>query len=217
MENVPTPQKHVNWARLNFLLFLIVMILGVLALFVLAAPFFGPRETYYLAVPIEGVKAESPPSVGFARKTPSLQLNVPYEAYGDWIRECSHSQTGGQDCILSQRILWDDNKSEAMLVQVFMVNRDETRVPRMRLVVPLGVFLPSGVKVDLEGQKEIYVPFQACINGGCFVNLDLAPDVVVALNNAKTLRAAYQQWNQTVGNVEISLNGFGDGLKVLEE
>lgn len=142
--------------------------------------------------------------------------NFDIQQFDDWGLECVIVVNGKQECHLFQRVLWDDNGAEALLAHVLLVERDGKTTPRLRLIAPLGTYLPEGLLLKLGEEAEFSAPFQFCIGGGCFVNLDLADDVVAVIHKTEILNVAYKQPDGTFGRVEISLKGFEKGLKALE-
>lgn len=230
--------SNVDIRVLNYALAGIVILLGLFALYILSLPNAAPRQA-------EDVRTiYSPPDEHTATGLPLTEISVlgdvlpddsakesyvitgerqeaaqnfDVQNFDDWGLECVIVVNGKQECHLFQRILWDDSKTEALLAHVLLVQRDGRSVPRLRLIAPLGTFIPAGVKLKLGEIKDFPVQFQFCITGGCFVNLDLAEDVVAEIKKNSVLQASYQQPDGTTGHVEISLEGFERGLKALGE
>lgn len=222
----------VNLTTINVVLVGVVMILGIGAIYVLSLP----DKTSPAEPPSEVIDIYSPPEEDTANAAghdtphkiykiqPSSHASTNTKnaqfiagSYGDWGGECVTVLDNTPECHLFQRILWDDTKEEALLAHLFWTQRAGKPVLRLRLIAPLGTYLPSGMLLRLEGDKEFVAQFQYCVGGGCFVNLDLADDVIAAMHKAKMLHVAYQQLNGTVGSVQVSLIGFENGLRALKE
>ena len=126
--------------------------------------------------------------------------------FDSWSFECRKS------CIIIQKVM-NDAGDPLLTAQIFMIKRGEQGLPRLRIIAPLGTFLPAGITVDLSVHDPFTVPFQFCTDQGCFINLDLASDVVDALRNEKTLSVSYRKENRETQTVEISLSGLSKALE----
>lgn len=207
--------RYMTLKIFNRLLAGFVVVLGVSALYVIAIP----KTKISQQNEIEAVENSYVPPEEHQDdiKTQELARNVQMQSYGDWGVECVAVFGDDQECHLLQRILWDDTKEEAMLAHILFIEKEGQVLPRLRLIAPLGTFLPAGMQMKLGDINEIYAPFQYCMTSGCFVNLDLAQDVVEEMGKHKILYATYQQADGGVGKVEISLNGLPAGLLALKD
>lgn len=111
-----------------------------------------------------------------------------------------------------QRLLWKDQKSVALLVMGAMGDRDGQMIPRMRFIVPMGTFLPPGLILSIDGEKEYRIPIQFCVQQGCVVNLDLGGDIVEKLKGAAPAGCLYAP-DRLTASLQVSLKGFPEALE----
>lgn len=242
-QKLPVFLSRIDLKNLNYILAGCVILLGLTAMFVLSMPQDAPPAPAH-GLSADSEHQYSPPDSDLAPAiivlpddakiddaapmdegqtspviTPQHQnvaLETQMQSFDDWGLECVAVINAEQECHLFQRVLWDDGK-EALLAHIVLVQRDGKQAARLRLIAPLGVNLSSGVLLQLGSQESFNVLFQFCIAGGCFVNLDLADDVVEAIKKTDILHATYTQPDGSLGNVEISLKGFEKGLSALKE
>lgn len=232
LQKIPLYLRGIDLRLINYALAAVVIVLGICALYVLSGSHEQPLSQEQVSNQVYSSPEEEHGASALGDVLPDdsgknnyvitgerqeASQNFDVQNFDDWGLECVTVVNGKQECHLFQRILWDDNGGEALLAHVLLVERNGKSVPRLRLIAPLGMYLPAGVMLHLGKEKEFVAPFQFCIAGGCFVNLDLADDVVVEINKTEVLHAAYQQPDGTVGSVDISLKGFASGVKALGE
>jgi len=153
-----------------------------------------------------------------AEITPDFKLNgadmtVKTEDHGDWRVECSQAHKDKSVCYMFQRLMWKDQKSVALLVMVGMGEREGQPIPRLRFIIPLGTFLPTGLILSIDAEKEIRVPIQSCDLQGCIVNLDLGGEIVEKLKTGSALRAVYLRPDRLTASLNVSLKGFPQALE----
>ncbi|MBK6896645.1 MAG: invasion associated locus B family protein [Alphaproteobacteria bacterium] len=146
-------------------------------------------------------------------KMSGADQTVKAEDHGDWRVECTKTPEGNPVCQMFQRLLWKDQKSVALLVMGAMGDRDGQMIPRMRFIVPMGTFLPPGLILSIDGEKEYRIPIQFCVQQGCVVNLDLGGDIVEKLKGGSALRAVYMRPDRLTASLQVSLKGFPEALE----
>ena len=180
-----------NWNKMNYRLACAICLLGIISVYLA-----------YLSPPSQSSIENQPQSIAH------------YDHFGSWTSECKQSEKKELDCTLTQKVL-NDAKTELLAAQIFMVQRDNKTRPRLRIITPLGTFLPAGITIDLSVHAPFTVPFQFCTNKGCFINLDLADDVIEALQKEEALSVSYRKENRETQTVELSLSGLPEALKRL--
>ena len=143
------------------------------------------------------------------------QTELEHKQFQSWAYAC-WQQDGAEEksCRASQKIT-DDNGVTVLHAKIFLVKRGDVMLPRLQVIVPLGTFLPLGLSVHLAPQEPFTVPFQFCNEEGCFINLDLADDVVQMLKQSQTLDISYRHENRELMKYSITLTGFSDALSYL--
>lgn len=178
------------WVRVNYGIAAVVLLLGVVAV------------TLSIWVALKG------PASAFQGAARGAQM----AAQGGWALSCDLSLVGMEDCKAVQSVYWAGAETLALKASFSARERAGRRVYRLQLRAPLGSFLPAGFSLGLEGQEPLIVPYQACDVEGCFVNLDLAPDIEAAIRREGAMVVEYMTAEQKIATVKIPLAGINDVL-----
>ncbi|MFV2091971.1 MAG: invasion associated locus B family protein, partial [Hyphomicrobiales bacterium] len=86
----------------------------------------------------------------------------------------------------------------------------------MHIYVPLGIYLPKGLGLQIDDKLIGNTPFWSCIPFQCEARVTLPPELIDQLGKGqRALYAVYE--NPTKGTVlPISLDGFAEGLAALK-
>lgn len=186
-----------NLTKINYVLAVLVGLLGIVALSM-------------LVYPREQSQHESSEHVSLQPQNSGIQ--------NSWEIQCLEYESNRNDneaCF--SRYLTHDDRGARVEARLFMVQREGVLTPRLQITAPLGIFLPTGMTLSLPQQEEFAVPIQFCEKHGCYINLDLADDVVHALSNSNALRVSYKRSNYGAAEALIKLNNFTDALTHLKQ
>jgi invasion protein IalB len=91
-----------------------------------------------------------------------------------------------------------------------------TNDPGMLIILPLGIWLPPGVVLKIDGGEEVPARVERCERRGCQVELLLEPNVLAKLRAGREVNVLFQIYDeagepQLVG-VPFSLLGFTAAL-----
>ena len=88
--------------------------------------------------------------------------------------------------------------------------------PGMLIILPLGIWLPPGVVLKVDGGEEIPVRIERCERRGCQVELLLEPKVLTILKSGREANVLFQIYDENgepkVVGVPFSLLGFTAAL-----
>lgn len=221
--------------KANMLLGGVVFILGLVALSMVLSPdlvsdmasrgssitqSIGPASLIKNSSSVQNQSAStgSPDSSRVAEITPDFKMSgadqtIKAEDHGDWRVECAKTPDGKPVCQMFQRLMWKDKKSVALLVMGGIGLRDGQPMARMRFIVPLGTFLPTGLILAVDTDKDMRVPIQFCVSEGCVVNLDLSAEIVEKLKAGSTLKVVYLRPDRLTASLQVSLKGFPQALE----
>ena len=94
----------------------------------------------------------------------------------------------------------------------FAKQGDDTQ---MSLILPLGIYLPTGVKLDIKEHKAFGYPISFCSRDGCFVNEVITQETVDLLRKKETATLTVAPTRQQTVELPFSLTGFLDAYKKL--
>ena len=74
--------------------------------------------------------------------------------------------------------------------------------------IPLGLFIPAGVTVDVDGTLPQKLELQTCDRNGCYASGALPANVIAAMGKGKKLNVVFQSLSKQPVTLPMSLAGF---------
>lgn len=134
------------------------------------------------------------------------QAAQPREA---WATNCTSAARGQpQECVMEQRAIASET-GQALALVTIRVPQD-TKKPVSMIQIPLGMFLPAGLSVDVDGAVSQTYPFQTCNANGCFAGFPIPEAMIKAMFNGNKLNVTFQNLNKKPVVLPMSLAGFTD-------
>lgn len=138
------------------------------------------------------------------------------QQFGDWSELCQAETGPGADrCIMVQNIESASRPGFGLAAVIRRVPAEPEPATTMHIYVPLGVYLPKGLGLQIDQQPIGNTPFWSCIPFQCEARVDLPKDLIDRLiAGDRALFAVYE--TPTKGTVlPISLRGFAEGFRAL--
>lgn len=178
-----------------------------------------------IAAACGSASAQQPQAPGTFSGSPGASANtgglmagggVVRQQFGDWSELCqAESGVGADRCILVQNIESANRPGFGLAAVIRKVPGEAADATMLHVYVPLGIFLPKGLGLQIDEQVIGNSPFWSCIPFQCEARVTLPAELIdklVAGNRA--LFAVYE--NPTKGTVlPISLRGFAEGVRAL--
>ena len=148
------------------------------------------------------------------------------EQIGDWGLVCADAAGGvKQTCYIIQTAQLSQPNAEQpdaepatqRILQTRIGYLDEEKNPSLLITVPLGVLIPPGVQVELEGHEKVTVPMFRCDGGGCLAQGVMPESLVAAFKNGTTAKVTFFDPAQRGIGVPLSLKGITKALAALDE
>jgi len=145
--------------------------------------------------------------------------------HGAWKVQCetvpkggnAEGQTEGQkSCGMVQTTQSEKNpKAGLTLVLVKTKAADKTQV-NMRVIAPIGVFLPTGVALEIDGNAVGRVPFTRCMPQICMAFAEASPETLDKLKKGSEANFIIYEAPGIGLPMKLSLNGFTAALAELD-
>jgi len=135
-------------------------------------------------------------------------------SYGDWGKTCEKGGKGldgkemGEVCYIFQNI---SNKEDGkMVMQVRVGMAPEKKQPVLIVTLPLGVLIPPGAALIVEGAAEpMKLPFLACAPEGCTtVGQVIKDDFLEVMKKGEKAAVRVALINRKLLTLPVSLKGF---------
>ena len=132
--------------------------------------------------PEQAPTTQPPPPAGAAEAPPELDMTE--REFQDWILRCGRSEQGPEICEMQQEQTDDDGRP-VMVVAVGTL--PGTSNVGLLVMLPLGILLPAGVALQVDGGAEVPLEVQRCERAGCRIEKLVEPEL---LNRLKAGREA---------------------------
>jgi len=93
----------------------------------------------------------------------------------------------------------------------------EKVVPAMRVMAPLGVFLPTGIALEIDGAAVGRVPYARCTRQVCYATATASPDMFEKLRKGTAANFIIYQGPGMGMPMKISLSGFSAAFADLKD
>ena len=108
--------------------------------------------------------------------------SVVKETHGAWQVSCRTPPGAKEEkCALVQSVTAEDRPNVGLTVVFYKAIGEDKKL--LRVVVPLGVLLPTGLGLKIDGQDVGNAPFLKCGKRGCVAEVVLQDEVIAKMKN----------------------------------
>jgi invasion protein IalB len=134
--------------------------------------------------------------------------------HGDWQVVCKPPPIGAKAevCALVQSVTAEDRNNVGLTIY-FQKFSNGTKV--LRVFAPLGILLPPGIGLKVDGVDIGHAPFLRCHTFACYAQVTVDDKLVGQLQTGKTAIFIIFQTEEAGIGIPISLNGFKEGVAAL--
>lgn len=135
--------------------------------------------------------------------------------HGDWQVVCKPPPTGAKNeiCALVQSVTAQDRNNVGLTIY-FQKFSNGMRV--LRVFAPIGVLLPPGIGLKVDGADIGHAPFLRCYTFACYAQVSVEDKLIDQLKTGKTAIFIIFQTEEAGIGIPISLAGFGEALEDLK-
>jgi len=132
-----------------------------------------------------------------------------------WMSQCvSERRKGPLLCSIEESIIVAGTGQTVATVAVRM--QPATHDAMMLIRVPVGLYLPAGISVQIDDGKAQSALLQTCDLQGCLAEAIIATSVLTALKSGKQLSIVCQTAAQKRLVLPLPLVGFGEALQKIQ-
>lgn len=134
--------------------------------------------------------------------------------HGDWQMSCDMLPGASEEqCALIQNVTAEDQPNVALSVIVLKTADGQARL--LRVLAPLGVLLPNGLGLNIDGDDQGRVAFVRCLPNGCIAEVVMDDELIEKLSGGETgYFIVFKTPEEGIG-IPVSLAGFGEGFAAL--
>jgi invasion protein IalB len=154
------------------------------------------------AVPAGAQQSAAPPS-GTVKST-----------HGAWSIICDTPPGATtEQCAMMQNVVAEDRPEVGLSVVVLKTADNKAKI--LRVLAPLGVLLPNGLGLNVDGKDIGRAYFVRCFQDGCYAEVILEKQLLDTLSNGKSATfVVFQTPEQGIG-IPVDLTGFAEGFAAL--
>jgi invasion protein IalB len=137
------------------------------------------------------------------------------ETHGAWQVSCRTPPGAKEEkCALVQSVTAEDRPNVGLTVVFYKAIGEDKKL--LRVVVPLGVLLPTGLGLKIDGQDVGNAPFLKCGKRGCVAEVVLQDEVIAKMKTGTTAMFIIFDTPEAGIGIPVALQGFGDALANLK-
>lgn len=134
--------------------------------------------------------------------------------HGAWSIVCDTPPGApGEQCALMQNVIAEDRPEVGLSVVVLKTADQKSRI--LRVLAPLGVLLPSGLGLNVDGKDIGRAYFVRCFADGCYAEVVLDDTLLKTLRSGKRATFIVFQTPEEGIGIPVDLTGFTDGYNAL--
>jgi invasion protein IalB len=134
------------------------------------------------------------------------------QQFGAWQQRCDRPSGPGRQCGLVQ--VSNQAQNPALPLQMVMVRTDKDGV-LMRIVAPLGIWLPSGASLRIDGNDIGRTGFVRCLPSGCIAEVALEKALRDTLAGGSDAVITIHQSEDSAVDFSFKLDQLDKGLAAL--
>lgn len=134
--------------------------------------------------------------------------------HGAWSVICdTPAGASGEQCALMQNVVAEDRPELGLSVVVLKTADDKAEI--LRVLAPLGVLLPNGLGLNVDGKDIGRAYFVRCFQDGCYAEVILEQPLLDTLTNGEAATFIVFQTPEEGIGIPVELDGFGEGFAAL--
>lgn len=134
--------------------------------------------------------------------------------HGAWSILCdTPAGASSEQCAMMQNVVAEDRPEMGLSVVVLRTADGKAEI--LRVLAPLGVLLPNGLGLNVDGEDIGRAYFVRCFQDGCYAEVILEDELVETLKNGESATFIVFQTPEEGIGIPVDLNGFADGFEAL--
>jgi invasion protein IalB len=134
--------------------------------------------------------------------------------HGAWSIICDTPPgASSEQCAMMQNVIAEDRPEVGLSVVVLRTADNKAEI--LRVLAPLGVLLPNGLGLNVDGKDIGRAYFMRCFQDGCYAEVILEKQLLETLRTGTSATfIVFQAPEEGIG-IPVDLAGFAEGFKEL--
>lgn len=141
---------------------------------------------------------------------------------GKWKVQCEtppapEGQTPVRQCGMVQSTASEKNPKATLTLVLVKMKAGDKETINMRVIAPIGVFLPTGVALEIDGNAVGRVPFTRCMPQVCMAFAEASPETLEKMKKGGEANFIIYEAPGIGMPMKLSLEGFSASLAALQK
>jgi len=157
------------------------------------------------------------------------QANAPVPevvaTHGAWKIQCETQPAGAdaaaqpaqRQCGMVQSAQSEKNPNAGLTLIIVKAKQGDKAVTMMRVMAPIGVFLPTGVALEIDGNAVGRVPFTRCMPQICMAFAEASPETLAKMKKGGDANFIIYEAPGVGLPMKMKLDGFSAALADLDK
>jgi invasion protein IalB len=142
------------------------------------------------------------------------QAGTVKSTHGAWSILCdTPAGAASEQCVLIQNVVAEDRPEVGLSVVIMRTADQRARI--LRVLAPLGVLLPNGLGLYVDGKDIGRAYFVRCFQDGCYAEVILEDSLLETLKKGTSATFIVFQTPEEGIGIPVELNGFEEGFTAL--
>lgn len=143
--------------------------------------------------------------------------------HGSWVVQCEKlppDKDGNEQpkqCGMMQTAKSDKNPKVGLTLIITKGKQGGKAATSMRVMAPIGVFLPTGVALEIDGAAVGRLPFTSCMPRFCMALAEASPETLAKMKKGNAANFIIYEAPGVGLPMPIKLDGFSDALGELDK
>ena len=134
--------------------------------------------------------------------------------HGAWSIICdTPAGATSEQCVMMQNVVAEDRPEMGLSVVVLRTADNKAEI--LRVLAPLGVLLPNGLGLNVDGKDIGRAYFVRCFQDGCYAEVILEKQLLDTLKSGTSATFIVFQTPEEGVGIPVDLKGFGEGFAAL--
>ena len=130
--------------------------------------------------------------------------------YSGWRKLCFEDTLGKTVCRTTTSGSWDTGQTA---VRIDLIERKGDSATRVQIFLPVGLYLQAGVKLTIDEDAAVHIPYGWCLTNSCVAGNLLAPRLLHAMESGRKLALEVVDSNLLTVTTAVSLDQFAAAHK----
>ena len=145
---------------------------------------------------------------------PLFAQSATERTFEGWVLRCETPKGGTSRCRMTQYMTHKESGQRIVSVAIIRDKGDDA--PVAMVFVPLGVYLPAGMTLQVDEGAPLKLEYDHCVRGGCLVRTRLVPELIAQLKAGKTVKYGFQNPQRKDIAIPGPLAGFAKAFDELK-